>query len=297
MPDLVMPKTAPRVPPLLPHQVNAYVKAAYDLSVRTWGIPNNLIRTMAWLPRLALTEVPYANSFIFDDGFYSPQPAPGAPAKAEMALYPEAGFIDRVTKELVINLVSLLNRSRYSITHHSVIGFTTLGGAVAGASEKDRKRRAEKMLLHLADEQGRPAFEGQKLDGKPLYSKFQLLCLRLAVKLRGEAHEVTDAEIDALKAEMRKEAVRRLRAGPLKSHASDEAYVNAVVNSMLVELTWCIVHFAGLLNKWFTVLRVADETDEARDGVNFVEFYNQTVPDAIKARNNALLGTDGWGSP
>ena len=65
---------------------------------------------------------------------------------------------------------------------------------------------------------------------------------------------------------------------------------------MLVELSWCICHFNGLLNNWFTVLRVMDETDAVRDEIDFVTVYNTVLPDSIKARNNSLLGSDGWGS-
>jgi hypothetical protein len=36
----------------------------------------------------------------------------------------EAGFNDRFIKELVISRTSLINRSRYSVTHHSVIGMS-----------------------------------------------------------------------------------------------------------------------------------------------------------------------------
>src|SRR6185503_19935975 len=100
-----MPKTGPRVAPLPPSAVSPYVVAEYDKSVRTWGIPNNLIKTMACLPQLALTEVDYANSFIFDEGTLIHWPRPGASERSETVLFPSAGFVDRVTKELLINLV------------------------------------------------------------------------------------------------------------------------------------------------------------------------------------------------
>ncbi len=75
------------------------------------------------------------------------------------------------------------------------------------------------------------------------------------------------------------------------------AYLDAWVNAITVELTWCIVHFDGLLNAWFTVLRVIDETGaEDELGRDFVASYNAEVPDRIKVRNNNLLGPTGWGS-
>ncbi len=46
MTKLTMPKAGPRIKPLGRNSVNAYVRAEYDKSIHTWGIPNNLIRTM-----------------------------------------------------------------------------------------------------------------------------------------------------------------------------------------------------------------------------------------------------------
>ncbi|MEQ1934777.1 MAG: hypothetical protein ABL962_13030 [Fimbriimonadaceae bacterium] len=292
MNNLIIPKTPPRVGPLAPEAVNAYVKSEYDKSVNTWGIPNNLIRTMGWLPRLALTEVDYANSFIFDSGTYSLWPRPGDP-KGAPVLFPEAGFVDRVTKELVINVVSLLNRSRYSITHHSLIGYNTLVALLPETDANARAKKAEEMLLYLVDSEGQPAFEGQNI-----YSEFHLHALRLAVKLRGDAHSVTDQEFTGLRSVMSQEATRAFQNNPILKEAFavvGNPYLHAYVNAMLVELTWCIVHFAGLLNKWFTVLQIMDETSVEVDGIDFVSAYNATVPDPIKTRNNNLLGKDGWG--
>ena len=73
----------------------------------TWGgNPNNLCKVMAYMPRLLQTEVEYCNTFIFD-----PRTLRGD--------VQEAGFNDRFIKELVISRTSLINRSRYSVTHHS----------------------------------------------------------------------------------------------------------------------------------------------------------------------------------
>ena len=297
MTDLKLPSDGPRVPPLSPQQVDEYVLSEYDKSLRTWGIPNNLIRTMSWLPRLGLTEVDYVNSFLFDLGFHGLWPRPGGTDPKDKVLFPQAGFVNRVTKELVVGIVSLMNRSRYSITHHTVIGFTTLSTDVAGSTPQQKAERAEAMILHLVKGNGEADFEGQTFNGEPLYSEHDLACLRLAVKLRGDAHDVSDAEVKDLRAHFRIEAEKMIASDPLKGAAAGnpEAYIEALVNSMLVELTWCIVHFAGLLNRWFIVLKVMDETDETRDGVNFVGFYNQVVPESIKQRNNQLLEPDGWG--
>lgn len=292
--QLNKPNTGPRVVPLHMPQVSPYVRAEYDKSLHTWGIHNNLIRTMAWLPQLALTEIAYANSFIFDEGSYIHWPRPGDPTKT--VLWPAAGFVDRVTKELVINLVSLLNRSRYSITHHSFIGFMTISGSLG--SNASAAKIAEMMLLNLANEKAEPTFEGQKVDGKDLYDDFQLGSLRLALKMQRDPHVVSDSDFNSLKSVYRKKAEHDIKTSILNSQldgTNDEAFHQAYVNAMLVEMTWCIAHFSGLLNSWFTILKVADEDDQEIYGIDFFENYNQTVPASIKERNNKILGSSGWG--
>jgi hypothetical protein len=59
---------------------------------------------------------------------------------------------------------------------------------------------------------------------------------------------------------------------------------------MTVELTWNVVHFSGLLNRWFTTLKMRDEPFAVNSqGHNFVQVYNQSVPKRIKQRNNSLI--------
>ncbi|WP_412543712.1 hypothetical protein R8Z50_14850 [Longispora sp. K20-0274] len=280
--DLRPPQGVPRVPPLAAEHADGYVRAAYDLAAHTWGIPNNLVRTMGWLPALATTEVAYANAFIFDDGPLARWPSPADPAR--QTLLPYAGFVDRVTKELLINLVSLLNRSRYSITHHTVIGFATLTA---------HGEPAEEMLLHLVDSTGKPDFEAHAAH----YRDLHLHALRFALAARTDPHAVTDEQFAALRAVLRDEAKGRIAGGPLAGEpgTATEEYLDTWVNGALVELTWLVLHFDGLLNRWFTLLRVPDETSVAADGIDFVAHYNATVPERLKVRNNNLLGPTGWG--
>ncbi len=298
MVDLIIPANGPRIHPLHPSEVNSNVRVEYEKTVVTWGIPNNLIRTMARHPQLALTEVDYANSFIFDAGDYISWPRPGAPATN--VLFRGAGFIDPITKELLINLVSLLNRSRYSITHHSVIGMTRISAALSQDFGEMAAKKAEAMLLNLVDANCKSDFEGQLFEGEPLYSEFQLTSLRFAEKMHANSHSITDTDMTRLRDVCRLRAVEEIQAAPLASQfgpvGPDAAYIDAYVDGMVVELTWCVAHFGGLLNHWFTVLRIRDEQDVDRDGIDFVSYYNSFVPDSIKVRNNNLLGHDGWGS-
>lgn len=293
--ELIIPTTSTRVPPLPRSRMHPDVEAAYELSITTWGIPSNLFRTMAHHPDLAITEVPYANSIIFDAGRHIDIPNPDT-QQGGTVRYPTSGFLDRVTKELVINVVSLLNRSRYSITHHTVIGYNTLSDLLPYPDPATRARHAEAMLLHLVDQEGNPAFE-QSPDG-PSYTDLHLACLRLAAATQANPHAITDDQVRDTHRALLRHAPRAISDHGLDQYpgTGTPAYHNAYATGMLVELTWLTVHFSGLLNVWFTTLHTFDEASVAEDEIDFIAVYNSTVPASIRRRNNALLGPTGWGN-
>ena len=118
-----MPKTQisqgpwTRIRPLQRDEIDPYTEAGMTKGEITWGhFRNNLGKVMAYLPRMVQTEVEYCNTFIFDPPTF----------RGDVQ---EAGFNDRLLKELVISRVSLYNRSRYSVTHHAFIGWATWDGA------------------------------------------------------------------------------------------------------------------------------------------------------------------------
>ncbi len=302
---LILPEKGdgPRVRPREFHNVNHNMKAEYEKARWTWGIHNNLMKTMAAMPQLGFTEVDYANSFIFDEGTNIDWPDPADSNK--MVQFPTAGFVDRITKELVINLLSLLNRSRYSITHHTIIGFGTLSAMLDSTGDSDPNRKAEELMLNLVDGQGNATYRNTK----GLYSEFQLACLDFAVKARENAHEVSDHDVIALRKVFEAPALEAIKKKGLdyqfKENKPTEEYVNMYLDAMFIELTWNICHFNGLLNNWFTLLKMHDEQgrpngleDDLPDGIYYPDFvanYNQFVPESIIIRNNELLKPSGFG--
>lgn len=219
----------------------------------TWGgFRNNLCRVMAYCPRLMQTEVEYCNTFIFDPPTF----------RGEVQ---EAGFNDRFLKELVISKTSLINRSRYSVTHHACIGFGLFDGA---------RRRVEghAKFLHLHEHAQHPE----------VYTEAERIVLDYTAKVTVDAHSVTDDEFrrlrDALAADSRKDP----RLAALSPAAFDRH-----VDARIVELTWLIGQFC-LLNRWFTVLQVPDEGSQDED--NFLAVYAQVVPADIRERNERVLG-------
>lgn len=255
-----------RIRPLQIDEVDDYVASAYKQGELTWGhFPNNLMKVMGHCPSLAITEVPYANSFIFDiDVFVNGRQ--------------HAGFLDRALKELVISRTSLFNRSRYSVTHHSFIGymlFKSLG----------REQEGHQKLLHLHEHE----------QHHYSYTERENACLDFAVRVARDPHEVSDQEFQHLRSAL--ERHNRGAASPEAMTDFDRRFIQkwahfddrmhaALVDSQIVELTWLIGQFC-LLNRWFTALQVPDEGPQ--DEANFQGAYAANVPEDIRKRNETLL--------
>jgi alkylhydroperoxidase family enzyme len=241
-----------RIRPLQRDEMDPYTEAGMVTGELTWGrFRNNLCRVMAHCPRLMQTEVEYCNSFIFD-----PPTFRGA--------VQEAGFNDRFLKELVISKTSLINRSRYSVTHHSFIGMSVFGGG--GRADEGHQK-----LLHLHEHDKHPG----------VYSDLERVVLDYTAKVTEDAHLVMDADFAAL----RRALLEDSRADARMAALPDDR-IDAHVDSRIVELTWLISHFC-LLNRWFTVLQVPDEGPLDED--NFLAAYEAVVPADIRDRNERVL--------
>lgn len=244
-----------RIRPLQRDELDPYTEAGMVTGELTWGgFRNNLGRVMAYLPRMCQTEVEYCNTFIFDPPSF----------RGDIQ---EAGFNDRFIKELVISRTSLYNRSRYSITHHSMIGL----GLYEAAGRGDE---AHEKYLHLHEHDLHP----------DIYTERERVILDVTVKVAEDAHLVTDDDFENLRRVLRE---FNLQDEELKTLEGDE--MDRHVDAQIVELTWLMGHF-GLLNRWFTVLQVPDEG--ANDEDDFLGVYEELVPEDIRRRNEELLKGD-----
>lgn len=253
----VKPKQGPwtRIRPLQRTELDPYTEAGMAVGELTWGrFRNNLCRVMAYLPRMLQTEVEYCNTFIFDPPTYRGN-------------IQEAGFNDRFLKELVISKTSLINRARYSVTHHSFLGMALYNGAGRGA-EGHRK------LLHLHEHEKHPK----------VYSALEMAVLDYTAKVTRDAHLVTDGDFKELRRLLAADNVANPAVAAMPPDQQQRH-----VDSRIVELTWLIGHFC-LLNRWFTALQVPDEGPDDED--NFLAFYEQVVPLDVRQRNDAILKND-----
>ena len=209
---------------------------------------------MAYTPRLLQTEVEYCNTFIFDPPTF----------RGEIQ---EAGFNDRFIKELVISRTSLINRSRYSMTHHSFIG-------VKLYTDAGRADEGHQKFLHLHEHESH----------HDVYTERERAVLNYAVLVTKDAHLVTDEGFQELRRVLRKHNSKDPLLKSLPKSRMDRH-----VDAQIVELTWLIGHFC-LLNRWFTVLQVPDEGPHDED--NFAAAYEQVVPADIRRRNEVILRGD-----
>jgi alkylhydroperoxidase family enzyme len=242
-----------RIRPLQRDEVDPYTKGGIEFGEATWGgFPTNLLKVLAYCPRLVQTEAEYANTFIFDPPTF----------RGDVQ---EAGFNDRFLKELVISRTSMFNRSRYSVTHHALIGMALYEGA--GRAEEGRKK-----YLHLHEHEKHP----------DIYTERERVVLDYAVAVSRDAHSVTDADFTKLRRVLREHNLQNDRLNKL-----GDAGIAVHVDRQIVELTWLIGQF-NLLNRWFTVLQVPAETPA--DEADFGALYETVVPEDIRKRNEAILG-------
>ncbi len=244
-----------RIRPLQRDEIDPYTEAGMVIGELTWGrFRNNLCKVMAYTPRLLQTEVEYCNTFIFDPPTF----------RGDVQ---EAAFNDRFLKELVISRTSLINRSRYSITHHSFIGMKLYMDA-------GRRDEAVSKYLHLHEHENYPE----------TYTDLERVVLDYTVKVTKDAHLVTNNDFQDLRRVLGQHNLEdsRLKQLPPEKMARH-------VDAQIVELTWLIGHFC-LLNRWFTTLQVPDEG--AQDEDNFGAAYEQVVPEEIRRRNDEILAGD-----
>jgi alkylhydroperoxidase family enzyme len=244
-----------RIRPLQIDEVDDKTAAAMKAGELTWGhFPNNLIKVIAYCPRLAHTEVEYANSFTFDP----------VTLVGDLQI---ANFNDRFLKELVISRTSLLNCARYSVTHHSFIGMKLY-------TDANRRLEGHAKLLNLHEHEKHP----------DKYTHRERVVLDYTVKVTRDAHLVSNQEFSELRSTLATHNRQDPRLKPI-----DGPTMTRHVDAQIVELTWLIGQFC-LLNRWFTALQVPDEgpTDEA----NFQAAYEQMVPQDIRDRNAKILGED-----
>ena len=242
-----------RIRPLQRDEVDPYTAAEMTKADVLWsaGVPFNLGKVMAYLPRLMQTDVDYENAFIFD-----PPSFRGG--------VQETGFNDRAIKELAILKSVILCRAHFLLLHHSLIYLDS-------AENAGEREDAHAKLLHLHAHE----------DHAGHYTARERIVLNYTAKLAEDAHLVTDGDFAALRETLRAHDLTDARLAALPAAALDRH-----VDAQIVELTWLVTHFCHLA-RWCTALQIPLEGPD--DEYDFLADYAARVPADVRQRNEAVL--------
>lgn len=257
------------------------------------AFPNNLGRFFLHTPGVFEQQLNYSTTLIFD--------LPSFRNGIQVS-----GFIDRVTRELVISYVAQRRRAWYSMTHHAILGRLT--SLQAGMSEESFGLKWSNLL----------DFD-KRAD---VYSELETQVLHFAAAFTTDPKTYTDEQYDRLRSALgesvrqrysqeaqwleqlgaaRKARVRGVAAGErgsvlnqrIEQSAADvdaepgARYLEEQVNAAVVELSFLCLQFTALACV-FTGLNIPDE--EFLPGVT-----KALIPDSVIERINTLCEMGGKG--
>ncbi len=227
-------------------------------SLASWGwgrgmhFPSSLIYALQYLPDAGRELALYSLALMFNED----QTRNGALV---------AGFVDRVLKELLIQKVYRLNRSRYGLEHHTVFAHNEFlrrygGGSFRrpGMSDVDA-RRATKRALTECTEKLLYLHEANKHPEK--YSPVELAAFAWAdaVILRPhEAYQLEPALRQALKNQNETEITAGTRWLDMTGDVTRDDAINRLLDHQIAELAMFVSHVDGI-GRAMTMMRLEAE--------------------------------------
>ena len=248
--------------------------------------PNNLARYFVQVPAILEQQLNYSTTLIFDEPSYRNG-------------IQVSGFLDRVARELVINLIAQRRRVPYTMTHHATLGLLTarkhglsdeaFAAKYCALFERDRPgvfTPVERAMLDFAE-----AFA----TNPKAYTEQQFLELKAALRARNEARYPNDGRfmnrLTAARAALARGLAAesppfqvmqaaRAAADGVSEKMSDEA-MDRMLNAQVVELGFLCLQFVAL-GDMFTALQIPDEPGTA-------SFLEGLLPAAMQDRLADLI--------
>jgi alkylhydroperoxidase family enzyme len=233
-------------------------------SVASWGwgrgahVPGSLVFALQYLPDAGREEAFYSLALMFNED----QTRNGTLV---------AGFVDRVLKELLIQKVYRLNRSRYGLEHHTLFAYSEFlrrygGGNFrrAGMSDSDAQRATERALTECT-EKLLYIHEANKHPEK--YSPVELATFAWvdAVILRPhEAYRQEPALREALQNQNEAEIAAGTRWLDMTGNVTRDEAIKRLLDHQIAELGMLAPHIDGV-GRAMTMMRL-----EAEDPVQIV---------------------------
>jgi alkylhydroperoxidase family enzyme len=215
-------------------------------SLASWGwgrgvhLPGSLVSALQYLPDAGREEAFYSLALMFNED----QTRNGALV---------AGFVDRVLKELLVQKVYRLSRSRYGLEHHTAFAYNEFirrysGGGYRrpGMSDTDVRRATERALTECT-EKLLYLHEANKHPEK--YSPVELVAFAWvdAVILRPhEAYRLEPALRQALKNQDEAEIAAGTRWLDMAGGVTRDDAINHLLDHQIAELAMFVSHMDGI---------------------------------------------------
>jgi alkylhydroperoxidase family enzyme len=234
-------------------------------SAASWGwgrgthFPGSLVLALQYLPDAGPEEAFYSLALMFNED----QTRNGVLV---------AGFVDRVLKELLIQKIYRLNRSRYGLEHHTVFAYNEFlrhysGGGFrrSGMSDADAQRATERALAECTDK----LLYVHEADKHPeKYSPVELAAFAWtdAVILRPhEAYHLEPALRQALKDQDEAEIAAGTRWLDMTGAVTRDVAMQRLLDHQIAELGMFVPHIDGV-GRAMTMMHL-----EAEDPVQIVQ--------------------------
>jgi alkylhydroperoxidase family enzyme len=235
--------------PLASYELNpdrdfGITKGGQSLAAWGWGRgahqPGSLVHALQYLPDAGREEAFYSLALMFNED----QTRNGVLV---------AGFVDRVLKELLVQKVYRLSRSRYGLEHHTVFAYDEFlrrysGGGYRqpGISDADARRATERALTECT-EKLLYLHEANKHPEK--YSPVELAAFAWvdSVILRPhEAYRLEPALRQALKNQDQAEIAAGTRWLDMAGGVSRDDAINRLLDHQIAELAMFVSHMDGI---------------------------------------------------
>lgn len=235
--------------PLASYELNpdrdfGITKGGQSLAAWGWGRgahqPGSLVHALQYLPDAGREEAFYSLALMFNED----QTRNGVLV---------AGFVDRVLKELLVQKVYRLSRSRYGLEHHTVFAYDEFlrhysGGGYRqpGTSDSDARRATERALTECT-EKLLYLHEANKHADK--YSPVELAAFAWvdSVILRPhEAYRLEPALRQALKNQDQAEIAAGTRWLDMAGGVTRDDAINRLLDHQIAELAMFVSHMDGI---------------------------------------------------
>jgi alkylhydroperoxidase family enzyme len=227
-------------------------------SLASWGwgrgvhLPGSLVSALQYLPDAGREEAMYSLALMFNED----QTRNGVLV---------AGFVDRVLKELLVQKVYRLSRSRYGLEHHTVFAYSEFlrrysGGVFRrpGMSDADARRAAERALTECTDKL-LYIHEANKHPEK--YSPVELTAFAWVDTVILRPHEAYRLE-PALRQALRNQNEAEITAGTrwldMTGGVTRDDAINRLLDHQIAELAMFVSHMDGI-GRAMTMMRLEVE--------------------------------------